>query len=156
MFFCSWSVENLDGPIMIQNLNHICKNYQKFNKRPLLSLENGIWIGNVPAELSDLSYTEQLLIAGVRHNSLNRCIMKVFSGMHKMIANAIVFENPTPKICNIMPPPLDKLDEILTFIYTGSYRPTKSDLEWTLLLVRRNKVANALNWLKLNHVDYYG
>ena len=122
-------VEDLNGPIMIQNLDHICQKCQKSifaGKRPLLSLANGIWIGDVPAELSDLSYAEQLLIARVRHN---RCIIRVSSGMHKMIANAIVFENPTPKIYNIMPPPLDELDEVLAFIYTGPCKPTKSDLE---------------------------
>ena len=140
---------------MIQNVDYICKKCHKSisaEKRPLLSLANGIWIGEVPSELSDLSFAEQLLIARVRHNT---CIVRVSSGMHKMIANAIVFENPTPKIYDILPPSLDELDEVLAFIYTGPCSPTKSDLEWTPLLVRRNKVANALNWLKLNHIDYY-
>src|SRR5437016_13257321 len=75
--------------------------------------------------------------------------------MHKMSANAISFANPTPKIYNILPPPLDELDEVLAFTYTGPCKPTKSDFERTPLLVRRNKVATALNWLKLNHTDYY-
>jgi len=79
----------------------------------------------------------------------------VSSGMHKMRANAISFANPTPKIYNVLPPPLDELDEVLAFIYTGPCKPTRSDFERTPLLVRRNKVATALNWLKLNHADYY-
>ena len=149
------SIEDLDGPVMIQDLDNICNKCHKSlsqQKRPLLSLANGLWIGNIPAELSDLTYVEQLLIARVRHN---RCIVRVSSGMHKMRANAIVFANPTPKIYNILPPPVSDLDDVLAFIYTGPCKPTKSDFERTPLLVRRNKVATALNWLKLNNFDYY-
>ena len=72
-----------------------------------------------------------------------------------MRANAITFANPTPKIYNILPPPIEELDEVLAFIYTGPCKPTKSDFERTPLLVRRNKVGTALNWLKLNHCDYF-
>jgi hypothetical protein len=142
-------------PVLIENLNHICKKCHSSiikGKRLLYSLANGLWIGNVPYQLQNLSYAEQLLIARVRHN---RYIIRVSSGMHKMRANAITFANPTPKIYNILPPPIDELDEVLAFIYTGPCKLTKSDFERTLLLVRRNKVTTALNWLKLNHYDYF-
>ena len=43
----------------------------------------------------------------------------------------------------------------MAFIYTGPCKPTAKDFERTPLLVRRNKVGNALSWLKLNHCDYY-
>jgi hypothetical protein len=43
-----------------------------------------------------------------------------------MRANAISFANPTPKIYNILPPPLEEMDNILAFIYTGPCKPTKS------------------------------
>jgi Helitron helicase-like domain at N-terminus len=142
-------------PVLLENLDNICfKCFKSISnrKRPVLSLANGLWIGNIPTELSNLSYAEQLLIARVRHN---RCIVRVSSGMHKMTANAIMFANPTPKIYNILPPPVEELDEILAFIYTGPCKPTQADLERTPLLVRRNKVASALHWLKLNHCDYW-
>ena len=119
---------------------------------PLHALANGKWIGAVPNELSDLSFAEQLLVARVRHN---RCIVRVSSGMHKMRANAITFENPTPKVYDMLPPPIEDLDEVLAFIYTGPCKPTKADFERTPLLVRKNKVRDALEWLKLNHSDYY-
>ena len=72
-----------------------------------------------------------------------------------MKANAISFANPMPKSYNILPPPADEMDDVLTFIYTGPCRPTKAEFERTPLLVKCNKVANALEWLKLNHVDYF-
>ena len=74
--------------------------------------------------------------------------------MHKIIANAIMFANPTPKVYNILPPPLDKISEVLAFICIGPCQPTLEQLKRTPLLVKRNKVAKALEWLKLNHIDY--
>ena len=53
-----------------------------------------------------------------------------------------------------MPPPIDEMDEILAFIFTGPCQPTDDDFRRIPLLVRRNKVAKALEWLKLNHTDY--
>jgi len=115
-------------------------------------LANGKWIGKVPQELEDLSFAEQLLIAHIWHN---HCIVRVSSGMHKMRANAITFLNPTPKVYDILPPSLEDLDEVLAFIYTGPCQPTKADFERTPLLVRHKQVRAALEWLKLNHCDYY-
>src|SRR6266567_8887681 len=147
--------EDINGPIFEKDLDNICNSCYKSiskGKIPLLALANGKWIGKVPEELQNLSYAEQLLVARVRHN---RCIVRVSSGMQKMKANAISFANPTPKIYNILPPPLEEMDNILAFIYTGPCKPTKSDFERIPLLVRHKKVAAALEWLKLNHQDYF-
>jgi hypothetical protein len=84
-------------------------------------LANGLWLGAVPPQLQGLSFAEQLLISRVRRN---RCIVKVSSGMSKMKANVIMFENPMPKIYRRLPPPVEDLDEVLAFIYTGPCKPT--------------------------------
>src|ERR1700723_2836503 len=148
-------VKELRGPILAPDCNKVCymcvESLEK-KQLPTLSLANGLWVGKIPDELKDLTYAEQLLIARVRHN---RCIVKVSSGMFKMRANAISFSNPMPKIYNVLPPPIEELDEVLAFIYTGPCKPTKADFQRTPLLVRRLKVSKALHWLKLNHVDYY-
>ena len=146
---------NIDGPVLDEDLSNICKTcYKSLSERkvPLLALANGKWIGKVPKQLSGLFFAEQLLVAKIRHN---RCIVRVSSGMYKMRANAISFPNPIPKVYNILPPPLEEMDEVLAFIYTGPCKPTKSDFERTPLLVRKNKVRDALEWLKLNHIDYF-
>jgi len=82
---------------------------------PTLALANGLWIGEIPDKLQDLTYAEQLLIARVHHN---RCIVKVTSGMSKMHTNAISFSNPMAKIYNVLPPPAEEMDDVLAFIYT--------------------------------------
>ena len=148
-------VKELRGPILAPGCNSICSTCVEFlekGKMPILALANGLWVGEIPNELQDLTYAEQLLIARVRHN---RCIVKVSSGMYKMRANAISFSNPMPKIYNVLPPPIEEMDEVLAFIYTGPCKPTKADFKRTPMLVRRLKVSKALHWLKLNHVDYY-
>ncbi|KIM74021.1 hypothetical protein PILCRDRAFT_80473, partial [Piloderma croceum F 1598] len=119
---------------------------------PKFALANGLWLGEIPSQLQNLTFTEHLLISRVRHN---KCIIRASSGMHKMKCNAIMFENPTPKIYQRLPPPIEDLDEVLAFIFTGPCRPTPEDLERTPLLVRSQKVAKALEWLKLNHSDYF-
>ena len=147
-------VEGIDGPVIETDLDHICNRCHtslRAKKLPKISLANGMWLGKVPSALSDLTFAEQLLIARVRHN---RCMVRVSSGWHKMTANAISFANPTPIVYDVLPPHRDDLDEVLAFIYTGPCKPTPKDFERTPLLVRRNKVKHALEWLKLNHCDY--
>ncbi|KZT06573.1 uncharacterized protein LAESUDRAFT_619852, partial [Laetiporus sulphureus 93-53] len=46
------------------------------------------------------------------------------------------------------------LDEVLTFIYISPCKPTDKEFARTQFLVRRNKVVEVLEWLKLNHEDY--
>lgn len=74
--------------------------------------------------------------------------------MHKLRANVICHTIPIPKVCSILPPPKEDLEEVLAFTYIGSTPPTLEDFKHTPFLVCRNKVALALEWLKLNHIDY--
>ena len=119
---------------------------------PSLALANNLWVGEIPDELQDLTYAEQLLIARVCHN---RCIVKVSSGMFNVRANAISFSNPMPKIYNVLPPSIEEMDEVLAFIYRGPCKSTKADFQRMPFIVRHLKVSEALHWLKPNHVDYY-
>ncbi len=72
-----------------------------------------------------------------------------------MIAHTVAFESPTPKVYDFLSPPVEELDDVLAIMFTGPREPVKSDYQHTLLLVWRNVVANALEWLKLNHCDYF-
>ena len=148
-------ITELSGPVLLPNSDKVCVKCHTSiarGKIPILGLANGNWIGEVPKALANLSFTEQLLIARVHHN---RCIVRVSSGMHKMRANVITFANPIPKVYDVLPPPIEELDDVLAFIYTGPCQPTKADFERIPLLVRHKKVRGALEWLKLNHSDYY-
>jgi len=148
-------IQEVKGPILDQTCTNICRSCKSSLEQgltPKYALANGLWLGPVPPQLQNLSYAEQLLVARVRRN---KCIVQVSSGMHKMKANVIAFENPMPKIYQRLPPPVKDLDEVLAFIYTGPCQPTPDDMKRTPLLVCRNKVGEALEWLKLNHADYH-
>ncbi|KAH7906139.1 hypothetical protein BJ138DRAFT_1138088 [Hygrophoropsis aurantiaca] len=148
-------ISDIPGPVLASNCSKVCdKCFGSLvkGKVPTLSLANGLWLGDVPAELQGLNFVEKLLVARVRHN---RCIVRVSSsGMHKMIANAICFKHPSQKIYKALPPPLEELDDVLALVFTGPCAPTEEDFKRTPLLVRRKKVMRALECLKLNHKDY--
>ncbi|KAJ6590396.1 hypothetical protein DFH09DRAFT_1244966 [Mycena vulgaris] len=57
-----------------------------------------------------------------------------------MHANAIMFSQPVLKVYLKLPPSREEMSEV--------------DFDRTPMLVRRSKVSEALDWLKLNHEDY--
>lgn len=71
-----------------------------------------------------------------------------------MKANVVSHSLPMPKIYQVLPPAREELDDVLAFMYIGPNIPTHKDYKRTPMLVRRNKVKEALEWLKLNHCDY--
>lgn len=151
----SESIEELKSPVIDKTCNSICsKCLGLLTKKeiPTNALVNNLWLGQIPPELNDLSWTEQLLIAQVMHNY---CIIKVASsGMRKLKTNAVCHAVPISKVYSVLPPKHEDLDEVLACLYIGPSTPTPADYERTPFLVRRNKVASALEWLKLNHWDY--
>ncbi|KAL4263449.1 ATP-dependent DNA helicase [Pleurotus pulmonarius] len=145
----------ISSPIVLPNVDKVCTKCEadlRSSRVPKYSLASGLWIGEVPDVLSRLSFAEKLLVARVRHNS---CVVRVASGRLKMAANAILFQNPSVKIYHKLPPSREELSEVLAIVFIGESKPTREDYERTPLLVRRNFVAEALLWLKLNHVDYH-
>jgi hypothetical protein len=147
-------VRPLKGPILAEGCQHVCQTCQCFLKKkkmPPESLANSFWIGSVPSVLQNLTFAEKMLISRIRHN---KCLLRVSSGRAKMTANVIMFSNPTVKVYHALPPSRSEISEILAFVFQGPIQPTESDIKRTPMLVRRNVVKDALEWLKLNHSDY--
>ena len=144
-----------DYPIVLDDsCNQICSPCRasiRNSKIPKYALAQGLWIGQVPEQLSSLRFVERMLVARVRQSS---CCVRIASGMRKMKANVIAFQSPIPKVYNILPPPKDEIQEVLAIMFTGPSKPTTSDYKRTPFLVRRNHVKKALEWLQLNHIDY--
>jgi len=72
-----------------------------------------------------------------------------------MIANMVMYSNPTAVVYNVLPPLLKDLNDILAFLFVGSAPSTMQDFSCTPMLVYCNVVKKALECLMLNHVDYY-
>lgn len=147
-------ISSLAGPVLANGCKSVCADCElwlKSSRIPLFLLTNYLWLGDVPLELQGLTYAEKTLVVRVRHN---KCVIRVQSGAHKMAANAISFANPMPDVYDMLPPPLAELDSILVLIFTGPCHLEEKELRRTPMLVRRNKVKMALEWLKLNHQSY--
>lgn len=143
------------GPIIESSLTRICSDCHSSldkGKRPKMSLANHLWIGDTPECLKDLTLGEHALISRIRYN---QCVVRVSQGHAKMIANVIAFEHPSKKIFDRLPMAKNEFSEVLSIVYTGVAPPSDGDLKRTPVLVRRDKVRAALEWLKLNHKDYH-
>ena len=147
-------VKEYKGPVLDYSCSQVCKGCRADlhnSKVPRLALARNLWLGPVPDVLKKLTFVEKILIARVRHTC---AFVKVASGMRKMKANIIAFESPIQKIYNILPPPREDIDDVLAILFTGPCKPTAEDFARTPFLVRRNAVITALEWLRLNHIDY--
>ncbi|KAH9884318.1 hypothetical protein C8Q73DRAFT_617447, partial [Cubamyces lactineus] len=146
----SQSVFVRDGECVMYICNR-CHSSLCKNALPPLSLANGRWIGDVPTVLRDLTFGEELLIARFRRNY---CVAHVKGGQGKLRANAIVFEQPTLRTYDVLPPPRQELDECFALIFSGPVKPTNDDYKRTPFIIRHRVVMSALRWLKLNHAHY--
>jgi hypothetical protein len=134
-----------------QKICNSCRVALRLGNVPKLALARGLWLGQVPKVLFDLHYVEKMLVARIRHSI---CSIRIASGMRKMKAHAIAYQQPIPKVYNILPPPKADLEEVLAIMFTGPCKPTLIDFQRTPFLMRRNHVKLALEWLILNHADY--
>jgi hypothetical protein len=153
-FSAEEDIQELVGPVLAAGCDKICVECEKEvlkMKIPRMALANFGWIGEVPPQLQGLTYSEQLLIARVRHN---RIVVRVNSGRVRMHANAIMFAQPALKIYLKLPPSRSELNEVLAIVFTGPAAPTPEEFARTPMLVSRQRVADALEWLKLNNEDY--
>lgn len=142
------------GPVLVPGAKTICEQCHESlckSRRPKMALANHLWVGETPSCLKDLTLGECALISRVRYN---QCVVRVSQGHAKMVANVIAFEHPSKKIYERLPMGRHELSEVLSIVYTGIEPPSDDDLKRTPVLVRRDKVRAALEWLKLNHKDY--
>ncbi|KAJ3967446.1 hypothetical protein EV361DRAFT_778987, partial [Lentinula raphanica] len=154
------TIRECRGPVIDKNCSQVCNTCRasiRQGKIPKYALCNGLWIGDVPPELKDLTFYEKMLVSRVRHS---KCFVRVrkgaanATGHSKLVSNVISFENPTPKIYDVLPPPREELDEVLAIMFSGTAQPTDDEYRRSLVFVRRNVVANAINYCILNHSDY--
>lgn len=152
-------IQDCEGPVLDHSCRDrvcdTCRAALRNGKIPNLALAHGLWLGEVPDELKNLSFYEKMLVARVRHNKCFVHVQKGAPSMNcKLISNVIAFENPTLKIYDILPPPREDFDEVLAIMFSGPCKPTDEDYKRALLLIRRNVVASAIKWLILNNPNY--
>ena len=147
--------EVINEPIVAKGLTHACSTCVSVlmkGKTPSDALANGLWIGDVPKELSCLSFFEKQLISKVR--MLMFVMKSQASQRHKLRGNIMCFKAPTHKVYRSLPPPKKDMETLLAFVHIGSGPPNSNDMARLPVFVRRSKVKRALIWLKDNHEAY--
>ena len=162
-------VSIVDGVYMVKTCHQCRVSLEKDGPDlpPALSLANNLWIGQVPLELSCLTFPEQLLIAHLypRVYVFKLFPKKGFTGdssrlQRGMRGTVTTYELDQTGISsmledNLMPWPPQILASFLSVTFIGLGQLPK---KWLLSLfrVRRLKVMEALQWLKQNNQKYYG
>ncbi|KAF8216693.1 hypothetical protein K438DRAFT_1953594 [Mycena galopus ATCC 62051] len=122
----------------------------KFTRLPLRSYANGLWVGAQPKELEGLTLLEEQCIARAR---TTRCMFKLEigpTGQYASRGNVCIFVQDPGPLTSILPPPLSQVFDKISVILVGSIDTpvSASMLEHTPLLVRRQRIVDALIWLK--------
>ncbi|THU88953.1 hypothetical protein K435DRAFT_632598, partial [Dendrothele bispora CBS 962.96] len=150
---------------------HVVNN--EFTSVPSTSWANGCWLGEVPEELSCLSYMEELVIARAhstkcwgKFNEYKRDSSGLKTGnkndpprgppQRGTASNVCFHPHEIRNIATKLPRPFDTLyDEIAVVFVTNDNSVSADAFEGTPFLVRREVILRALLWLKANNCYYH-
>ncbi|KAJ7083132.1 hypothetical protein B0H15DRAFT_785155, partial [Mycena belliarum] len=140
-------------------LCHLCNSAvskNTFRSIPVRSYANGLWIGEVPEELKNLTFLEEQCIARAR---ATKCMYKLSlgpTGQFSARGNVCILPQDTASFISAMPVPLFRLRDEICVILVGSpdTEVTHDMLKRSPLLVRREKIRTALSWLIDNNPLY--
>ena len=149
------------------NLCNGCRNQLKKNLRPPLSLSNGMWVGDIPRELQNLTLPERLLVAKYYPSAY---IVKLYpkqknastwdqTQMHSGLkGNVSTYRLDSRQISHmidgtILPPPAKILSATIGITFVGPKGVRESAMP-AMFRVRRWRVRDGLLWLKVNNPLY--
>lgn len=148
-------VLDVRGFDIVKKQINICDYCIKFLKKcsvPHKALVNNLYIGQTPDCLKDLTIIEEILI------SRNRLYSKVFKinakkahSQYKYKGNVISFQQNPDDLLTLLP--CNHQLENVQIIFVGN-KVSDNDLIKKIFSVRKQKVFNALIWLKHNNILY--
>lgn len=160
---CPEGVTHVDEPDPQLRICKKCSNtLHNSNKVPLFALANGLLVGDIPECLKCLTIVEEACIS-LRHGRCYIIHLNGDSNLHSspmsqrgLRGHVIIYPKRVGCMANVLPPPIDDVITPMCVLFVGSSPPTK---EWLLksakpLIIRREKVRQALVWLKENNPLY--
>lgn len=152
---------NHDGAYRLE-LCMLCLHSLQRNTIPKHALANRLYVGPVPDELSDLTMVEECMIAHARAKSWIVKLQETETDSTSPTAqcglkgHTIIYPQQPDKLTTVLPPAVDESLTFICIIFVGNSMLTK---EWLrakakLLVVHREKVYEALIWLKANNPLY--
>ena len=144
------------------SLCHDCANSLRRGNVPALALANRTFLGHVPEQLKDLTPVEESMIALCRAKC---CVVQLKEenegqsipfNQRGMKGHIIIYPQRPERIATVLPPTIDDIVTPICVIFVGSSPPTAEWLKEKAkpLSVRREKVRNALIWLKRHNQLY--
>lgn len=125
-------------------------------------MANRLYLGPVPEELSELTMVEESLIARARAKSWIVKLQETEGGFalptvqRGLKGHTIIYPQRPGKLATVLPPPVEDVLTFICVIFVGSSKLTSEWLRTKAkpLVVRREKVYKALQWLKDNNPLY--
>lgn len=144
-----------------------CGRALRGGKLPKFTLNNNMWLGDLPLVLRKLTFAESLLIA--RHNT--RCyVFKLYPkdrsrGFHPshlqraMAGNVTLYEVNTTAVASmlegaLLPQSVDTLSSIMAITFIGTHKLPTNWLS-CMFKVHREAVYEALQWLHAHNELYH-
>ena len=150
-----------DGRVSALLFCGACWGSLRKGRTPDLSLANHMYLGDVPAELRGLTVVEEAMIARCRAKSWIIQLREVEgssvpNAQRGLRGHIIVFPQEPERVVDLLPPPIEDVITPICVIFVGSSPPSK---EWLRkharpLLVRKEKVFAALQWLRAHNPFY--
>lgn len=132
------------------------------SKTPALALANHMFLGDVPPELKDLTMIEEAMIAKCRAKSWvvqlqakndSTCLPNSQRGLK---GHTIIYPQQPQGLTRILPPSVAEICTPICVIFVGAHKPSNEWLKTRAkpLIVRRERVRKALEWLHLHNPLY--
>ncbi|KAJ6530741.1 hypothetical protein B0H19DRAFT_967449, partial [Mycena capillaripes] len=136
-----------------------CSSDLKNDRVPAKAVANHNYLGPVPRELKDLTVVEEAMIALCRAKcwiiQLRDEDPHMPTTQRGVRGHIIVYPQNPSAVATSLPPSIDDVTTPICVVFVGSQPPTAEWLQKkaTPLIVRKERVMNALAWLKVhNHL----
>ena len=151
-----------DDEAYVAQLCSECSRYLARGKTPPLSLANHNLLGDVPSELKELTPVEEAMVSKCRVKAWIVQLRERTDGdaltnsQRGMKAHVMVFPQRPEQLETLLSPLLNNVSTAICVLFIGSKLPSANYLRThaTPLIVHREKVHNALLWLKANNLLY--
>jgi hypothetical protein len=139
-----------------------CLSYLRKGRLPATAMANHHVLGPVPDVLKELTIVEEAMIARCRAKCWVVHLKEENENLHLPYSqrafkgHIIIYPQNPSAIAHILPPALDEVSTLVCVLFVGSTPPS---VEWlrakaSPLLIRRERVRNALEWL-VEHNSLY-
>lgn len=151
-----------DGSFVMQLCTE-CDHYlMEKHQTPPLVLANHVAVGNILPELRDLTPVEEAMVSKCRAKAWIVQLRELPNGdgcpnsQHGLKGHVMIFPQEPDHLLSLLPPSLTEVSMPICILFVGSCTPSPAWLHDHAkpLIVRCERVRNALLWLKANNPLY--